>query len=524
MAIDLSQAIRDIFLSQKLPGWIIDIFKLGENSKLGDLPPSYSSLSEAETKAINHYMHILITRKAPEMTKANSICFPDSTLILTPEIAEELRLSIRTSNCINSFLESRGGAVPAREITLLDLDQIYSMGAKSIMEFLNKMEEFDFSATQELTESSGNLDTESHALDTEIANLVTRIKQIGGSGEIHRGDPRFPDININFPDKSYQAGSTLEELLEFSEGTFQLWSMQDRRRLKNALASTREKMLRIVELPIEDQFKDFIAIFYKRIKEANLKAINNRFGINREGILTLKECGVMAGITRERIRQLEAKVLKGAKFIPGFAPIFMPKLQQAIAILRDSVGSSAESIRNELISRGVSNIGLSVGSILLFSRVLRAPEDNLSLERTDDGTLILIGYFTSVNQINSQLSKHYSRNGIADLRSVFEEVSDNSSDLEYNEVLNITKNLSRWKAIDDDNNWWIPSSSTDINRNRLDNVLRKILSVCNSISIDNICYGYQRLATFRNSSKTESQWDIVPPSPLAKGLGGTMSH
>ena len=449
------------------------------------------------------------------MTKANSICFPDSDLILTYEVAENLNLSLRTSNCIISFLDSRGGVVPAREVTLPDLHQIYAMGAKSIMEFLNRMEEFNGVTDQELSEHSGDLQIEDDELDTEIANLVTGIRQIGGLGEIYRGDPRFPDININLPDKSYHAESTLEDLFEFSEGAYSLWSMQDRRRFKNLLASAHERILAIAEMSIEDQFKDFILVFYKRIKEANLKAIHNRFGINREGVLTLEQCGVLADLSRERIRQLESKVLKGAKLIPGFSPIYMPKLQQAIAILRDSVGSSTESIQNELISTGVSKIGLSVSSILLFSKLLRASEDDLSLRRIDDGTLILIGDSINVNKINTQLSKHYSRNGIANLRSVFEVVSNNSSDLEYSELLKVTKNLGRWKPIDDDNDWWIPNSETAPIRTRLDNILRKVLSVCDPISIEDICDSYRRVATFRNSTKSGEGPDIVPPSASA---------
>ncbi|MDA1369847.1 MAG: hypothetical protein O2971_03670 [Proteobacteria bacterium] len=515
MSIDLSQAIRDIFYGQKLPVWIKDIFNLSGDSKLGDLPSSFNSLSVAEVKAVNHYINILITRRAPEMTKANSTCFPDSNLILTYEIVKELGLSIRTSNCIVSFLDSRGGKVHAREITLLDLSRIYAMGAKSIMEFLNKMEDFDCSASQELAENPRDVELADNDLNAEIGNLVANMQKISGLNEIHRGDPRFPELDINLPDKSYQAGSTLEDLFEFLEGGYQLWTVQDRKRLRSLIASTHERVLRIEKLPLEKQFEDFISVFYKRIKEENLNAIHNRFGINRDGILTLEQCGNLAGITRERIRQLESKVLKGAKSIPGFAPIFMPKLPQAITIIRDSLGSSAESIQNELISSGVSKIGVSVESILLFSRILRAPEDDLSMSRMRDGTLIVGGDSAAVNQIHTQLSKHYSRNGIADLRLVFKAVSKNSSTLEFSEVLNIVKNIGGWKAIDDEYIWWIPVNDVAISRNRLENVLRKVLSVCDPISIEYVCDGYRRLATFRNSSRGGGAKEIVPPSASA---------
>ena len=512
MSIDIPQSIRSIFALQEIPEWLKEIFGLKGYSTLGDLPSNLGSVSRAEAKAINHYLQVFITRKASAMTRVNSICFPDSNLTLNYDVARELNLSVRTYNCIVAFLDNCGGSVPLCEVTLRDLTQIYAMGAKSILEFLSKIEEFDGSAGRLELTNSPRLEIENENLNKDIEKYVSQIQQCSGIDHIIRGDPRFPELNTNFPDKSYQAGSSLEELLQFSEGDYHNWPMPDRKRLLALAKSTREKIVNLDEQFLEGQLKYFIGVFYRRIKETNLNAILSRFGVNREGILTLEECGALAGLTRERIRQLEAKVLKGTKSIPGFSPIYMPKLQLAIDIIQESLGTTVELIQERFISKGISKIGLSVSSVLLFSKLLRFPENNLSVVKLKDGKEIVIGDSIDVRHITTQLGKHYSRNGIADLRSVFETVSEKSKNMSYFEVLNVVKNSSRWKAIDAEHNWWIPVNDGEINRNRLENILNKILSVCNSVDLEEIYSGYQRLAAFRNSSRGKDAYVIVPPS------------
>ncbi len=515
----MADTIKRSIGNQKLPSWLADIFGLGTGTKFNDLPSELEVGSIAEFQAVNHYLRTLLNRRLSDTSLRNQKCFPYSSMVIDQNLLDDLKLTKRTHNCLKFLMSENHGEIPVNSITFGTLSQIPNMGVKSILEFLFIIEKVDSKPIGPgATNKSKNLnsvDEVDETLKNEIIELLDEFRNLSYLDEIIRGDPRFPELDANFPTETYIRGSSLMELIEAAEQS-DTWSKGDRYRLQQLLSSLITKLQKYDNFPLEELFSDFIGINYKRPKERNLNALYDRFGLNEIGILTLEECGKKAGLTRERIRQLESKVYRSSKSIPGSGKLYLPHLENALNVFRSNLGSSLKDLQDKIYAKKLSKIRLSVESIILFANLFRYPADDLKITKLTKGESVLVGDSINANQIMVQLGKVYSRNGIADLNIVHELVSEFDEDIDYKEVRNVAGGSGRWISIDQNDRWWVPVKPDDIARNRLLNVADKILSVCNPIDIDELRSGYQRMANFRNSaSAIYRDNQIVVPSKQA---------
>lgn len=77
-----------------------------------------------------------------------------------------------------------------------------------------------------------------------------------------------------------------------------------------------------VKYLLEHDLKERLSILLESLTEREREIINYRFGLNGEKPLTLKETGKLFGITRERVRQIQEKVMskfrQKAKYIENY--------------------------------------------------------------------------------------------------------------------------------------------------------------------------------------------------------------
>lgn len=84
---------------------------------------------------------------------------------------------------------------------------------------------------------------------------------------------------------------------------------------------------------------------------------------------TLTEIGAQFGITRERVRQVCAKLTRR----PDIADTPAPTMDRALALIADRLPCSAARLEAELIEQGLTAVGLSVENIAVAARLLGRP-------------------------------------------------------------------------------------------------------------------------------------------------------
>ncbi len=117
------------------------------------------------------------------------------------------------------------------------------------------------------------------------------------------------------------------------------------------------------EEKVEEWSVDSICqIFISRLPPQQRDIINSRFGINRNGVETLDAIGTRYGMTRERIRQLEKKILSQAQAIYWTS---IPWFQEAVSQMAGTRFESGATIAmlicaDPLVSNGILARGLGI--------------------------------------------------------------------------------------------------------------------------------------------------------------------
>lgn len=495
---------------QKLPAWVCELSAIPHGSTLSELSLEVKAGSIGDLKALQHFLQTLLSRRMREPLLQKKLCLPFTEATLKKNVIQQSDLSNRTKNCLLNYVSKRDGQIVVNELTFGDLMRMRSMGAKSIIEFLMYME----SSLPEHDTSPSSIDKTLEALQTKLANLAFEMRWQSWAREIISGDNRFPELTRPLGNIHLDRGDPLEVYLDGISDYYLNFPQGLVETAIRILESIKERVAQLESLPLDDVLKDFIKAHYKKGKQENLEAMYARFGLTRKGILTLEESGQIAGITRERIRQIEKKILDSV--VRGDFSTFMPKLDKALALMNDSIGLDVLSFSDKLIDAGICKSPISADAVLYFAKLCNRESARAEVVRVKDGTRVISSSEFEFDRISRILRKLFSRNGIADLQ-----LAALHFDIDEDEFITTAKNyLSQgksWIALDSEKRWWIPNEDISNIRNRLVNVTRKILSVSNPISVGDVREGYQRLAKYRNSSSRSytGDWTIVVPSKSA---------
>lgn len=517
MRIDLPECVRKNFADQKLPKWVRDIFNLNDDATFIDLPQDLDVNTMAELQAVTHFVQLFFTRKLSGQDFQKEQCFPHSDLSIDLQLIRNMNLSNRTRNALSTWLENEvelRGPVKLNELTYGSLKKIPNLGSKSILEALFELENIDFSPSQ-----PGNIESvqKKESIIKSATTLFKKIESFNYIDMVFLGDPRFPDLNALFQLDVVNDDTSLNIIVENLRASFAEWPESRIRSLIASLSNMIEKLSYLSALNLENQFETFIRHNYKRPKEKNLLALFDRFGINDFGKITLEECGKQAGITRERVRQLEVNIFKNAGNISGEGPIYLPGMNLALNIIRDSFGAVLIEVQKAFSDGKITNLPVSADAVLIFAHLLRYDESDISIEMIRSGERIVVGDKLNANSVLTVISKLSSRNGIADANLVYGILSENNDSITIDEIKNVARGSGAWVSLDHEERWWVLTNIQDMSRNRLLNISEKVLSVCNPISVEQLKGGFNRLATYRNSSSKNYQGNnnITPPSKEA---------
>jgi hypothetical protein len=478
---------------------------------VAELPSMIAFQSTGDQRALEHYFTTMLTRRMRDPILLRKTCLPHSPVVLDESIIGQLNLSNRTKNCLSSYGKKQPEGITVSELTFGDLTTMRSMGSKSVIEFLAYME--DFTDTEQSSEVSSSVAGTSDP-QIELANLVFEMRWLSWCREIVCGDSRFPEIRRPIGSIHLSTGDTLESFLE-GLGDFSLnYPSHLVQSAVEILKSVRKKIETLEKMPLDAVLKDYIKAQYKRAKQGNLEAIYTRFGLIRGCCVTLEEAGQMAGVTRERIRQIEKKIIES--MVHGDYSTFMPSLDSAINLLNNSAGMNVLEFSDLLQEKGITHSNISADAIVLFADLCNKDSVNVKIKRMRDGTRVVAPESLNLNRIYTILGRLASRNGIADIR-----IAARHFDVDEGQFVSTAQKFldggKLWRPLDPEKRWWIPTEGIPQSRNRLINVARKVLSVSNPVSVDDLREGFLKLATYRNSSNSaySGDWSIMVPSRTA---------
>jgi len=254
-------------------------------------------------------------------------------------------------------------------------------------------------------------------------------------------------------------------------------------------------------MPLEKCLFNLLNNIPKLSKERS-KVLSYRFGFQGKAPETLAEVGVRIGVTRERIRQIEKKIIDR---LPK-STIYMPQLEKAINLLEDVAPISVDDSMQRLINAGLTEVNFHPKSIIAAGKFCHI-ETSLKVQSIRKQVLVTAKTEEKVaRRLFTLALRKAGASGATDIEEVLDQAQSEKLEFEQERAIRLLKNMKEIVWLND--NWfWVPSIPAT--RNRLRNVTRRMLSVAAPIHIKKLRSGARRMARFRNSS---NNWDIrIPP-------------
>ena len=258
----------------------------------------------------------------------------------------------------------------------------------------------------------------------------------------------------------------------------------------------------------------------RRDKARDFGWVRRRFGLGQEQAETLEEIGSTAGVTRERVRQIEAKVLKLAAECA--AAMDLPVLASIRQRVTESRGLPWETLAAEL-QPFLGDVSLE--DAIRFMQSVWPSEDMVGVERASiygqGKTLrVIAGQAADVrltSAVSTAVRKLFSFSGAAlvtDVRHLVE--LELKQPVMHRDLLRILGALPELQWLDDSHRWcWFETPE-------LSALLRKtaviLLAAGNAVPMETLYAGLVREARRDFSSIASEMTDPVPPCHVVHAI------
>lgn len=265
-----------------------------------------------------------------------------------------------------------------------------------------------------------------------------------------------------------------------------------------------------VDLPndtLESALDRLLRSILRNYSGPHLEALRARLGWNGEDPITLQKAGRQASITRERVRQIEARVKREAK---SKIPHVVERLLDYLPKLRPVLWSS---LSNQLVENRVSEKKWSSKATKAVLdhcgfphwKFVEGARDSL-VGPADYPILNHLSETVSIARRTSRASGAISLEYLANClpypvpMSILRDMLQCAKDIEF-----ITPEYC-----------WVPR--TPAKRVRIQNVSKKMLSINRPLSIGDIRRGLERKFSFRNKTGSAKYEGVVPPNDVLIAL------
>lgn len=374
------------------------------------------------------------------------------------------------------------------ELTFEQLGKVPGMGVRTMLDFLCTLEaHMEGSENRTSGEQLGLTfpDVEPH-----LATL-REVSKHSWADIVSEADLRFKGM---FPSGTGTFADRVEQLLETKDFSAAI-----------ALSEASEGIVAtaagIAQLRLEELLQQIFETFMNLGNE-HRDAILCRLGWHGERPITLAEAGDLIGVTRERVRQLEAK------FVRKLPPegLYAPAVAMAVQVIAKAAPVAATKVPSLLLDSGLTTQSFSAASLISAADILSV-DHNLKIQGSGGEEFIYAGTQVATPQkIVSMARRMSGAAGAAKISDLCERLTLEGFPTSADGAAAVLHGTAKARFVGDD--WvWFPDNPAK--RSRLRNLTRRMLSVVTPIHVSKLREGVKREVNYLNSVK--HGWPIIVP-------------
>ena len=523
----LPLALRDLWKDEELPKWLIEDCKFPTNADISTLGPSFWNFQSHISPRLQHFVEFLIKSRINAVEPVRCVKDPWPVGLDVHDIP----FSTRAANALkaNGWMQKKDAIA---DVTFGQLLRTPNLGLRSLLEITSMIDaaldlhrrttavlanSFAGPAIDEVETMRMETSTTDVSMAPPTNHSLTEARWSAELSEALR-EPwadQIDEHDARFKSVLPAGYGTVEERIERAisdpaSGSVNITALIE------SLPRIREAVSRLISQSLEDSLLELLGVYLGK-GQPRLNAIAARFGWLGDDPKTLQECGDLLGVTRERIRQIEAKLIRRLTS----HPLYLPQLDAGLAVLEATAPCPISSAAQLLVERGVCHRPFSPIS-LLWTAQLFARKTSLKVEEHRGKPIVVSD---AQGQVLGLLARIFRKlTGQAGVASVYQVVDAIRSafapldlpQIDEDDVRKILQGQEACEFLDED---WFWVTALPEGRNRLVNITKKILSVASPQSVASIREGVRRVFHWRSSTNKRYRFLTVPPqSVLARFL------
>jgi hypothetical protein len=402
------------------------------------------------------------------------------------------------------------------KLTFNDLFEMKGMGAKSMLDFSSTLEAamdcYDRLVSTYLASAIDDKEQRDHVGDQEVdapimeknriedIHTLERVAATDWAEQVSEQDPRFKHL---LPSGQGTLLDRIENLISEPAIVGNVGSLPA---LVGSIKKIEEYISHATRYSLEYSLLEFLRLL-SRTEKDRLEVLATRFGWNGEEPQTLEVCGQRLGVTRERIRQIQALVIAR---IPKH-PVFMPQLDQALSAVEKRTPLKLVDAARLLREMGISDRDFHPAGLLEAAALLgRETILTISEARTGEKMVTRQSEARMLRLIPKLARRVATKAGVTSVFQVQEEAREQGS--KVTEV-QVRENIhgGNFDFLDDD---WFWAPDVKHSRNRLHNLTRKLLSVASPQDVLTLRDGIRRAYKWRRLTGMRYRNLTVPPTRI----------
>lgn len=462
--------LAPFFADRRVPGRIARQFGLAQDLRFSDLGRDvWRELPRDAIQALAAEVVSVTRQLFPKITASTALVAIDPS-------GEGLSLRVRNS----LFRAGLIGAPWLKTTSLGALAQEPQLGAKALLEILIagmplEQSEATFDGSRSDPQPAKTT-SESARISRAVQRAADQLRRRRWSLDVHATDPRLGKRLVLLRSGARTASEAAELLSsdKFDPPDARVKARQIRQFLVEAN--------RLRGITLESEFDQIINSLLGPPSRGTA-GVMLRLGLGGEYPVTLAEAGERVGLTRERIRQLEVRLIEGIRDSCPWTPV-LDKTLKLLAKTPMRAGDAETLVHEKGLSLGVFSVASIMSAAHVFDRGATVEFDR------NFGIIYSGGPLVSPSVVASAARRLTAHWGAATVDTLAAELADRGAENVDIALLRVLlESVPGLNWLDDEKEWfWIKGPT----RNRLLNQVEKIIAVAGSIGIAELREGVGR--------------------------------